>query len=214
MLTSLNYIKHTIFCCLLILFPATYGLSAQTQMDVILEKRANYISAFLTDENSPLDSAGILGLRFFEPDTNYIVEATFEYVNDTSIIEMPTSSGKRKQYVVYGIARFPIQDTVLQLQVYQSLRLRKMEAYADYLFIPFNDFTNNLTTYGGGRYIDLKQADIVEDRLTIDFNSCYNPYCAYANGYSCPVPPIENYLPVYIEAGEKMYVSAEDSDRH
>ncbi len=38
----------------------------------------------------------------------------------------------------------------------------------------------------------------------LDFNFAYSPYCAYADGYSCPLPPAENWLPVRIEAGERM----------
>lgn len=214
MLTPINNIKHTTLYLVIMFSQNISLLQAQNKSDDILTQRAAYIQAFLEEENSPLDSAGIQGLRFFPPDTNYIIQASFRPVNDSTIIEMPTSSGKIKQYVVYGIAQFPFEDTILQLQVYQSLRLREMEEYADYLFIPFNDFTNNLTTYGGGRYIDLRLSDIADNRLTIDFNSCYNPYCAYASGYSCPVPPKENYLPVYIEAGEQMYLSQEDTEQH
>ncbi len=39
----------------------------------------------------------------------------------------------------------------------------------------------------------------------LDFNKAYNPYCAYAAGYNCPIPPGENDLPVAILAGEKNY---------
>jgi hypothetical protein len=37
----------------------------------------------------------------------------------------------------------------------------------------------------------------------IDFNTAYNPYCAYDPAYDCPVPPKANRLPVEIRAGEK-----------
>ncbi|MGS0526151.1 DUF1684 domain-containing protein [Zobellia nedashkovskayae] len=41
------------------------------------------------------------------------------------------------------------------------------------------------------------------DQITIDFNKAYNPYCAYNNYSSCPIPPKENDLDVKIEAGVK-----------
>jgi uncharacterized protein (DUF1684 family) len=48
--------------------------------------------------------------------------------------------------------------------------------------------------------------DIKNNKLVIDFNKAYNPYCAYVkNQYNCPIPPKENSLPVAIEAGEKDY---------
>jgi len=43
------------------------------------------------------------------------------------------------------------------------------------------------------------------DRLILDFNKSYNPYCAYNERYSCPIPPKENDLPVRIEAGIKAF---------
>jgi uncharacterized protein len=39
----------------------------------------------------------------------------------------------------------------------------------------------------------------------IDFNHAYNPYCAFAGGYSCPIPPRENSLPLKVQAGEKKF---------
>lgn len=39
----------------------------------------------------------------------------------------------------------------------------------------------------------------------IDFNLAYNPYCAYRPHSSCPIPPVENTLPVAISAGERTY---------
>ena len=65
--------------------------------------------------------------------------------------------------------------------------------------------TSALDTYGAGRYIDCTLADIHGDRMTLDFNKAYNPYCAYTTGYNCPVPPKDNDLPVAIQAGEKNY---------
>jgi uncharacterized protein (DUF1684 family) len=44
-----------------------------------------------------------------------------------------------------------------------------------------------------------------EGRLAVDFNYAYNPYCAYNELWSCPIPPPENHLRVAIEAGEKSY---------
>jgi hypothetical protein len=41
--------------------------------------------------------------------------------------------------------------------------------------------------------------------VELDFNKAYNPYCAYNETYSCPLPPAENLLDVAIRAGEKNY---------
>jgi hypothetical protein len=76
---------------------------------------------------------------------------------------------------------------------------------ASYGFIPFTDLTTGEESYGGGRYIDLEGLQRNEEKLVLDFNIAYNPYCAFTDYYSCPIPPEENNLPVAIEAGEKIY---------
>jgi len=73
------------------------------------------------------------------------------------------------------------------------------------LFIPFADVTSGDETYGTGRYIDISTKDIINNTVVIDFNKAYNPYCAYSNGYNCPIPPAENYLAVAIKAGERSF---------
>jgi uncharacterized protein (DUF1684 family) len=39
----------------------------------------------------------------------------------------------------------------------------------------------------------------------LDFNKAVNPPCAFTAYATCPLPPVENRLPVRIEAGEKKY---------
>ena len=77
-----------------------------------------------------------------------------------------------------------------------------MPQYRDYLFVPFKDLTNAHETYGGGRYLDFRMKDIEGASCVLDFNKAYNPYCAYSEGYNCPIPPRENHLEVRVEAGE------------
>jgi uncharacterized protein (DUF1684 family) len=39
----------------------------------------------------------------------------------------------------------------------------------------------------------------------VDFNYAYNPYCAYGDGWACPLVPEENRLSLPVRAGEKSY---------
>ena len=71
------------------------------------------------------------------------------------------------------------------------------------LFLPFRDTTSGRETYGGGRYLDLDPNE--DGTVTIDFNLAYSPFCAYNDGYSCALPPAENWMQVPIEAGEKTW---------
>jgi uncharacterized protein (DUF1684 family) len=54
--------------------------------------------------------------------------------------------------------------------------------------------------------MDFKTGDINDNILILDFNKCYNPWCAYSDGFNCPVPPRENHLKMEVTAGEKGYL--------
>ena len=51
------------------------------------------------------------------------------------------------------------------------------------------------------RYLDPRA--LPDGRLSVDFNFAYNPYCAYSEGWSCPIPPAENVTKAPIRAGER-----------
>ncbi len=142
--------------------------------------------------------------RFFSVDSSYRVTATFEKIDDTTGFTMKTSAGTDQAYFKYGKISFGIKDTTLQLYIYQSKQLR-YTSYKDYLFIPFTDLTTGEISYPGGRYLDLLKTEIIDNRLVVDFNKAYNPYCAYADGYHCPLPPRENFVAFAIKAGEKNF---------
>ena len=108
-------------------------------------------------------------------------------------------------YVKYADLYFTLKGEKQKLAVYQSQSLKTDPEYYDYLFLPFTDLTNGDSTYGGGRYIDLRIPEDGVKKITLDFNQAYNPYCAYSGGYSCPVPPAENNLDAAITAGVKTY---------
>ena len=146
--------------------------------------------------------------RFFAIDSNYRVNAVFEKITDTVGFTMKTSGNSLQQYFKYGKLSFTINGTSLHLFVYQSKDLMKSKDYADYLFIPFTDLTTGDKTYGSGRYIDLTMPEITNNKVTIDFNKDYNPYCAYSEDYHCPIPPKENRLQVAINAGEMNFGKA------
>ena len=69
--------------------------------------------------------------------------------------------------------------------------------------ILFRDKTTGQDTYGGGRYIELNPTEFTDNRVILDFNTAYNPYCAYNPSFACPLPPAENTLPVAVRAGER-----------
>jgi uncharacterized protein len=143
--------------------------------------------------------------RFFDIDAKFCVLAKFTRIVDTTGFMMTTSSGKKSKYFVYGKLKFKLGARPFSLYVYQSEKLMSNEEYADYLFVPFTDITTGVQTYGAGRYIDLKLADVEPGELYLDFNKAYNPYCAYAEGFNCPIPPRQNYINYSVKAGEKNF---------
>jgi uncharacterized protein (DUF1684 family) len=74
------------------------------------------------------------------------------------------------------------------------------------LFIVFGDATNNLDTYGGGRFLEV-DAPLEDGSIYLDFNKAYNPPCAFTPYATCPLPTKENKLKVAISAGEQFHGS-------
>ena len=191
---------------LTLLFTASIALAnGQTYRDSIAAFRKEYVRDLLADKRAPIKPADTKHLHFYDADPAYRVWADFAVSPGSKPFLVATHSGKQKPFKEYGTLTFIIRDTTVTLHVYQSVDLLNDLAHADDLFVPFNDRTNYETTFAGGRYIDLSAKDIVDNRILLDFNKCYNPYCAYADGYSCPIPPEENSLRIMIQAGEKLF---------
>ena len=162
----------------------------------------NLVQEYQNEETSPLKGEELThfyGLRFFPIAEKYNVQTEFELEKELKVIEFPTSTERKASYKEYGTAIFSIDNQKFELIIYQSYPVNPK--YPQDLFLPFKDLTNGETSYGGGRYIDLELNDIDKNKLKIDFNKAYNPYCAYSGGYSCPVPPQNNFLDIKIEAG-------------
>ena len=180
----------------------SFSQDYQTQIETY---RTKYKNEFLEDENSPLKKQDLKFLRFYQPDSNYLVKSSFTPIADTIGFDMQTHNGIIKRYFVYGYVEFELKSSQQKLFIYQSEKLKSKEGFEDYLFIPFTDETNYQETFGGGRYLDFRIDDIQYGVLWIDFNKAYNPYCAFKEGYSCPIPPKENDMKISIEAGEKLF---------
>ena len=194
----------------IIFFTFSFGTFAQDFKAEIEKHREEYKSEFLKSANSPLKQEDFKYLQFYEPNEKFKVECEFVATKNRNAtrgkpIELPTSAGKTKTYVKFGELHFQIDGEKYKLAVYQPLGLKAIPQYRDYLFIPFKDLTNGKESYGGGRYLDLRMKQLEGNKIYLDFNKAYNPYCAFSEGYSCPIPPKENHLKVAINAGEKNF---------
>lgn len=156
-----------------------------------------------TSPLKPIDIKSFKSLDFYKYNADYVVSATLKRTPDSEYFDMKTTTDRLTKSRVYGVITFNLKGKTYQLNVYRDKELITTEGFENYLFLPFLDDTNGETTYGAGRYIDLKIPE--GNTLTVDFNSAYNPYCAYDEKYSCPIVPNENYLATTIEAGVKKY---------
>ena len=151
-----------------------------------------------------MDLSNFKGLDFYPVTERWVVSAMVEYIEGGEVFEMATSTERRPEYRPFAKLKFEIDGKPQELTAYQNVKLSQDPEYKDYLFLPFTDETNGDESYGGGRYLEL-DASKMNSSAEIDFNKCYNPYCAYNGKYSCPIPPKENSLNVKIEAGVKAF---------
>lgn len=174
--------------------------------DILLQHREQYKQGFLKDQRSPLKTESEVALLdFFNYDASFDIQCKVVKAENPQPFDMPTYSGTSKVYIKYGNAQCPLNEKIVSITLYKSAMAFQNPIYQDHLFLPFKDETNGELTYGGGRYIDLNIHDINNDSIRIDFNKCYNPWCAYSEGYSCPIPPKENNFNFSINAGEKSF---------
>jgi uncharacterized protein (DUF1684 family) len=140
--------------------------------------------------------AKILPLLYYPPDQAYRVPASLVPDPGARVVEMLTSTGQRRQVEVLGKLAFVLHGRPLELTAFSE-----EGSNGQRLWVPFTDQTSGGETYGAGRYLDIDRT--ATGIYIVDFNTAYNPYCAYNPTYDCPVPPPQNRLPVPVRAGEK-----------
>ncbi|MBV6645448.1 MAG: DUF1684 domain-containing protein [Cyclobacteriaceae bacterium] len=170
------------------------------QIESIIQDRINYLK---NGSQSPfiLHSIPFRAPQYYPIDTKYRVNASLDRIARKKRIDLPTSDGLTDTYEHFAWANFKLDDQAMKLLILRKKGRGPLKQY----FLAFSDGTSAKETYGGGRYIEVEIGK--SDKIIIDFNLAYNPYCAYAAQYSCPLPPAENILPVSIHAGEKDFKS-------
>jgi uncharacterized protein (DUF1684 family) len=166
-------------------------------------KDAAFASASPESPVPPGERAKFLPLAYFPVDESYHVPARLVPAQQVPElggdgIEMPTSTGQRRQMRRAGQLRFSIKGQTLALTAFVETNDTAMQR----LFVPFADPTNGTETYVGGRYLDLDRTST--GLYDLDFNRAYHPYCVYNPQYDCPYPPRENRLTTPIRSGERL----------
>jgi uncharacterized protein len=190
---------------LLILNACSAKKTLSTYSVTLKEYREKYKTGFLNDPRSPLKVEDLPYLDFFPEDENWKLNCTCQRVTDAKPFEMPTYSGVTRTYLLHSIATCAYGNQSIKLHLYKNIHQPINPLYKNNLFLPFKDYTNNESTYGGGRYINLLDTDIKNETIEIDLNKSYNPWCAYSDGFNCPIPPRDNHIELEVNAGEKNF---------
>jgi hypothetical protein len=170
------------------------------QIEKELEEKDRFMR---TSPESPFadSTEAYRGLNYYPPDIRYRVIARLRPVEQKKPVVLTTNDGKEQRYVEYAYAEFKLDGVSNKLLI---LEIADMGPSRGKLFLAFGDATSAIETYGAGRYLDVAKTP-GSSTITLDFNLAYNPYCAYNNSFSCPLPPRDNILSIPIRAGEKNY---------
>jgi uncharacterized protein len=183
-----------------------YTMTGTEDFEVYVEKvekeRDRQFKFIKFNIDSPLSEAqknNFKELDFFPIDPKYKLRAKMIALEEKKMIELPMTDGSVEKYLKHSYAEFELNGKPQKLLLLQSVK----ELDKRNFFLAFADETSGEQTYGGGRYINLRQDG--KNSITIDFNMAYNPYCAYNPDFACPLPPKENILQIPIPVGEKDY---------
>jgi uncharacterized protein (DUF1684 family) len=149
---------------------------------VLETDRSQKDSQFRYSPYSPLDPETrhtFDGLAYFPPNLALRLTLPLHKIAPEAVT-LQTNTGDDQPFYKIGYVEFTVNDELARLYIYRG-------AENDDYFAPFRDATSGQTTYGAGRYLEPEPAQ--PDHLLIDFNTAYNPYCAYSANFVCPVPP-------------------------
>ena len=151
-------------------------------------------------ESSPLFNSDYK-IQYFPPNIDFKVLAKINRLANNDTIKFMTSKGTPKVYLKFALLEFKLKGKIHKLPIYKPSK----QSDKNEILLCFNDKTNGISTYEGGRYIDISFKNA--QRIEIDFNKAYNPFCFYNAKYICPIPPKENFIDEKIIAGEKIYLN-------
>jgi hypothetical protein len=176
----------------------TFSGSEADYVEQVLEERAERMNFLKEHKSSPFQQYGVAyqSPKYYEIDPRFKVSARVERMESRVMESVRNSDGSVERYLQYAWLYFQWEGQEHRLLVLKPL-------FGPGFFLGFADETTGEDTYGGGRYLDVNS--LRGDRVTLDFNLAYNPYCAYVPQYQCPLPPRTNVLPMAITAGEKIY---------
>lgn len=140
------------------------------------------------------------GLNYYPPDEVWVLSVPVEQA-DGAEVTLGTNTGEARVMARFGTATVNLPAGPETLTLYAP----PGDEAPERVFVPFRDATSGTETYGAGRYLDAPLTRTAQGwEAHLDFNLAYHPYCAYAEGWTCPLPPRENWLTQPVRAGERL----------
>lgn len=137
------------------------------------------------------------GLEYFPVDLRYRFALPLAAADRAEPVIIMSTLGHPRRAVRVGWFEFVVDGTPCRLE---ATRLLEPGVGENDIMILFRDATSGKESYPLGRYVDVKR--LPDGRYLLDFNTAYNPACAFSDHYNCPIPPRGNTLAVPIRAGE------------
>ncbi|MDP2738912.1 MAG: DUF1684 domain-containing protein [Pseudorhodobacter sp.] len=132
------------------------------------------------------------GLRYFPTDPGWCIRADWVALKAPQRLAVDMVNGASEGVTQTHSAEF-VHNGV-------QVALVPTHAKAGRPMFVFRDLTSRDLTYAASRF--LYGTEIAGGKITLDFNTAFNPPCAFTDYAICPLPPRANILPFRIEAGE------------
>ena len=156
-------------------------------------QRGDRVGVRIKDKENP-ERLAFKGVDTFTPDPKWRVVARFEPYKDKKIAITN---------VLGQVSNDPSPGAVVFDWQGKTYRLDALGDPKEGLELIFGDATNGRLTYGAGRFLDT--GAVKDGTVVVDFNTAYNPPCAFTAFATCPLPPAQNKLALAVEAGEKKF---------
>lgn len=176
------------------------------------QERENKDWEFTYEAKSPFNldtTAKQQPLKYFEPTSEFIFKSKLYKNEKPDTIIIFGTRGEERKSSVEGFFILNYKGKDYRLNLYKSF----VSGGKTYYSILFTDKTTGNETYHVGRYLDFTPNPDPEFIYDIDFNRAYNPYCAYSDMYTCPIPTKNDYLDFEIRAGEKNFHSELNTEK-
>jgi uncharacterized protein (DUF1684 family) len=176
----------------------------EAYINKLKQERENKDWEMKYDSHSPFNvdtAAHHIPLKYFEPSAEFIFKSKLFRYNDQDTVSVFGTKGEERKAIKTGYIILNYNGKEHNLNIYKSFGRDGQEYYS----IWFTDKTTGKESYHVGRYIDFEINPNPEFEYTIDFNRAYNPYCAYSDKFTCPIPRKEDYIVFAIRAGEKNF---------